>query len=418
MTPELRTAIYSTVLDTCDPVELPSPWAFLDDQLDVVGPIADSEDLLDQLLDQYESEALTSAGVAVETDEDIELHDSLSSELFLPLRHQIDQECFEIVTSEGCLSGRSIPALSVSRDEQTCADSVSQDSRLFVTGSLWETGILRSLGLPAVTASGLTTADLQQIEQICRRFGLTANPFSSTSQVGESASPLLRYAANLREVQGNNQPCSRLILVAWSVLQCTQELPPRIDEVMQHFAHVSINLHRELSHVQVWQPPVADLSQLVWALELESRELVRAALLRSIANSTSSLADLVAELAPDPADSMDYQEACQNLLKELRGAIPGEEQGAEMQAARVQLAKVVDRKLIQPLLDEAEQSADPGNRVLKMQMAELSRLFFQRSSELMTQDGELPPRATERDIKTQLELAKTVASLRKQCGSE
>lgn len=412
MTPQLRNAVNGTILDACCSLELPEPWDFVAEYVDAVGAVEDPDDLCHRLLNEFGLELLASIGISLEcADGTLELPDDLTGEIFLPLQDRFSQSCFEIVVDEGCLSGRSIPVFAATSDANTSLWTGSTGGQLFATGSLMDASLLRALGIPAITSSGLASPDLQRIEQLRHRFRVSSPAYPSFQNF--ESSPLLTYAADLRAAKTELSACSRLTVVAWSVSQCSRQMSPQTEELLLYLCKLSANLGMDFSKIELWQPGSAGMSQINWAISWQNPDVLRAVLLRSINDSSISFAQWLVENAPDPADDVDYPTAYAKLLEELKETKEVARRSDRIKSARAIHSKVVDRELIQPLIEDADQTFDAADRVLKLQMAELSRMFFAKCPELLVGTSDSTSLAA---VRTQLAIANATANLKKQLG--
>ncbi len=416
MTKPIQKAIYERVLQSCQPVPWPDDWSWLPESAAGLVQVGDDEELEASLLDEFEGEDLKSAGVMELTvDDEYVLAETIVESPLLALHEHQSTRCTDILTQTGCLTGRT-PALLVAIDDEHTEEHLEDaGGRIFIAADLRDVALLRALGLPAVSAEGLHQMTAKQIARLSRHAGWMRKPGSPVNLTpSEEREALSRLAQTLRDRRDKpRHRISRLTLVAWSPWQVSSECPSIIEMVIKYFSDLSKHLRLDVSPVEVWRPTEEELERFHFVANLHQKTDMRRALLDSVRDSVWSLAELESpdfQLVADP----DYRTAC-SVLVSAAGENP-----ERFQAAQTALTGILESQIVGPLIEEAKLSTNASIRALGLQLAELTRLFFQTSWEVTSQSsrGSLQPSGDQdaryRRINTMLQISKATAALKKQ----
>ncbi len=224
---------------------------------------------------------------------------------------------------------------------------------MFLTTDIWDASVLRALGLPAITATGLATATIRDIEEVSRRFGWLVNGGN-----------------NQNDAAGPTEPPLRILVVGWRVSDMDTIEPDGLPDLAAMLDQFERHMQLDLQDVGIWLPIAADFEKAEFFLERRDFDSVREVFLDSAMDCCLSLAGFIA----GTDESSELVSALQRVLDGREGDIGSHSPEAASNLAR----SAVYRGLVEPLLRRAQSTKDPYKRSLTAMAADISRVFFHR----------------------------------------
>ena len=415
-TSEQHRRIYQDLAGSCLPGALSPPWHRfqVDDDCRRLPP--DIDEILTQLRRAFADQDLVAAGVARRGDDgEVRLAETLSNpggDIIFLRRWPCDP--FEIVTSNGLISGRNLPMFAARYDHHTVAALREFDGMLLLAFSMATCVLLRSLGLPVVFATGLDDLNPEQVcilegmlgsgtlpdgarepqaetagdavpdtgDHGCAEGDASANPdvlqasslICSTSTNIQSQFCTAAALAHLDQETDGTVPVQAVILVAWEPAALELHMPPGVASLVQFLASAERHLGIDLSACGTWVPSEDDLEALQFCLRHGNNDRIRSILLESIEERTFTLCNTIDGHIGPPLVSDDYVSAQADLRRclDARGRDDGEHGAPEAE----QLARVIarheatiERHLVVPLVEEAMALSNPLLRNLRVTAA-------------------------------------------------
>jgi hypothetical protein len=413
-----RERIYQELYALSIPFELPAPWDALPPDDGVRAVPEDFTELLRRLLATFEVYELQDAGVAVTTADGTFAPTAAlctAGEPLVFLRPDPNTMPTAVLTATGCLAAAQLPLLLSCEDGPTVQAILASDM-LLVTSSLLDLIALRQLGLPATLATGLDRLEDHQIAEVCGQLGWTL-PSASRAALerlrAEAAGPSepARAARRDRELP--------LCLVMGSPAKFSLDKPSGMEAIIAHFRDLKNYLRIMDMSVSDWTPRQAVLDQLRFQLKSYPAGIDPARLVDEIqASWLDSLHDPLPEPKPRPvpssfiAGARAYRIAVHNAARGL--CTP-----AEFRQAQEDYSRVLDERLILPLLEE---TAGPlaQNKQAALMAASRALQMLSPGAEQMLRDPSLiadPETFPDKQLNAIVKLARTVLMLSKETGA-
>lgn len=390
-------AVYGRLIKRCPRYRFPDRWESLraDAQCRTCPP--DTEALLARLQDEFRPKALTSSGVARGPSAELQLTAALrSGRPIISLRHRRDADPYEIITGRGAVTEKSIPALAVLRDARTRALFKRSEGRLFVAFDVHNAIWLRTLGLPAATATGLLQADRHQIQELAEKFGWGWAPsFPSPEELSlgddvdedddvDTPMPDEAEAAEVKgqEEQGSPQdvcvadgpgPSLELVLVGWRPFSCTLTEPKRLGDVVSCLLDLEQRRGLDLSTVGVWRPTEDELEDVESCIHHGEVQQARQLLLQSAEDYRYALHDWDDQPWLPKEPTSDYLAARRHLRQTQRRHARGQATDDEIRQASEEFEDAVHVHLLDPLIEQGMSNSEPRERNLAVALADVCR---------------------------------------------
>lgn len=258
---------------------LPPPWDFLACP-QVVRTPRNPADILEKMSSQYGKEALCATSLVVETESGLQFVSPLHSpgELVLALRNR-NGECFDLVTEQGCVSGRAPPLVATLADASTI-EEVKKGHKLFVTFSLVDACILRGLGLPAIPGSGLAECASGHLNQVCEVFDLL--PILAECPQPSTIAERTDALKHLIEDWPENIDVGKVIFAGWDIASLTLARPEAAKDTIEQWRGYADRFKLDLGKFVVWQPDQEFHESLIGYRDLRSAHALRATLEASL----------------------------------------------------------------------------------------------------------------------------------------
>lgn len=365
--------VYAELFEGCASYTHPGAWHQLPVYHDVRQLPAELAGLRERLLQRFSQEELVAAGVlAPGTEEEPQLSPAVSQpgDMIIALRRSENDTPFDLLTAKGCVSGRRLPACAALRDgriremvrqlglDQICGTPVIQDAAL-----------LLALQIPATLSTGLMDLKGPWLDQFCQAY-----------QLERLAAGGKRHQRKyLIDHTEEERPPEALVLLGCRLAEMDRSEPEEICWIRDHFLDLQRHLEILMDRIYLWQPPQHALDKIAFRLSHAGPARVREALVSSFDQHTGSL--LPARREEDrlprhlPEAIVHFQKLLGKPTRDL----------AEERLAWQHLLKLLHKKLIQPLLQQASSTADPVLRHLSLMAAEISQVVHPRGLEMLLQ---------------------------------
>jgi hypothetical protein len=385
--------IFELVRELGTPSRLPPAWAPLPPDPALFDLPKDRAELVRRLQERFPRRELLRAGV-VQTDSDngVGLSDLLASNdsYLCALQKSGGKKPFDLLAGgSGTLLGQ-LPLTAALDDAEFLARVEREGGRLFLAESAADVAILRSLGWPVAPAHEVERLGGKRLDLLCAKMGLPvvgrrasdpdAVPPKSRRQRGQPTGPRIPWS---------------LVLVNWRPSQLNLDDVPKMLEIRSHLLALAERLGIPLDDFAIWKPAVVQLACLRHALECGDPKLVRAAVRGGFEDDCVMLDRW--PLADRTADSL--AEAARNLSVSSTQVNCWNDSTPEQQ-----FAEAVNRRIIEPLLAEADKAAEPLSGNLLLGIGGLSKMF---------QAKVWGPQANHQ-VRDLLALAKTVLAMSKE----
>ena len=163
-----------------------------------------------------------------------------------------------------------------------------------------------------------------------------------------------------------------LVLVAWSPSQLDTGMPPCIAAVEEHLRSLNESFEMALK-VTTWVPSDSDIAEMKFIIASQAVKWLQNKMLASLRHS--SYKPLAGQMPRAPTPPRDYAEAVARLLG------PGSEDQAVIPAPSnphahwIWAQELLERDVVQPLIEQALRAPDRIEGTLTLGLAELSRVF-------------------------------------------
>ena len=355
-----------------DPCQLPGEWARFKSPQAFFQPPRDSSALLAQLGGIFDRDDLLKAGILAPNNEGgIGLHPSLAdqSSILIGLRKSAGDKPFCLLTENGCLCGR-WPFTAMLADYRT-HDLRIHGEPLLIASTIADVAILSTLKLAAVPAVGLRNFSRKSVSAFCRalrrpRHCEPSRRFNSDAAYGDDGAK-------------KTLPIP-LVLVGWDPSRLDFELPDNIQVLEQHLRGLDWNLGIDLDDVLIWKPTAGDVDRVRYCLAMGNGRDVRRAVLASLEyNCEPLIRTSNVPQGPDPPYG--------HRLAEWVALQWEPNERTRRQQAWQRLQAAWERDVIQPLVRQAQEYADPADRALGIALADVSRIMHPQALLLATNYG-------------------------------
>jgi hypothetical protein len=407
---EAQRRIYGRIVELCAPWRIAPPWEFVAVHADFRRCVSRPEELLHLLLRDFGQDALLEVGAAQR---------GPAGELRLSRRLEADQPLlvlrdsqgapYEIVTPQGCLSGQ-VPLFQIWRERWT--QEAAGVRPVFGVNSLEDAAILRSLGLAAAPIAGLEHLCLAGIRVLASLVDAIETPRVMTPRT-----TLLPPEYFVTDGMGDAclKQC-RLLLMPQPLGEDPNQFSPTFTRAVHALGEAQEHLDLEWLNIAVLWPTEDERRELQYLVRHRAREEIVSFLLAK--RALYSVEDFADPNAPPRrrGPSQDLITARRTLMEALAQDDLGELRQEQIRRAKDDCRRMVDRQLVQPLLDQGLASRDPIVRNKMAALAEVARiLHFQAIDALEElQDGTARERSQgekESSLKAREELLATVDRL-------
>lgn len=376
-----RSAIYSEVVSVCEPFCAEGPWGRFRDSGAYCCP-ANPDELLNSLCRTYRVEDLVGSGVAVADGNQILLSPALldAESPLIALRKQDDQPPCEILTREGCLSGR-LPAVAALQDVIALREARENEPQLNVVFSFEQVMAYRSVGLPAALAIGLADVSRNALRELFLRlypndaFDEEEDAFDKAAWDHEDDRAADADDEVPEELSDTSVDDWIVTLHAWSMLDVEDRFEAETELIRSHFAMIEKYLNRSLRDARVVFTSAEAREALEFTLEHGTRADVRRALL--------AMGERGEPLIPRPVGAKKVF----NVPDSMSGATSEFFEARRLQSdAGVQKRtwdnydEALERDVLAPLREEAEAEPDPDVRSLKLAFAAQASLLHRQQA--------------------------------------
>jgi len=366
--------IYEALAGLGSPYVLPADWSWLpvDASCRVLGdPVA----AWTRLTQQFPAAELLASGVARQVDGNLVLNPVLAAEdPGLIVLRKADGVAFDIVTAAGCVSGAP-PIFKVHHDRVAKRGIAASPRRgVFVTFSMLDMVLLRSLGVAVAPAAHLQSLRLRQLWRLLALVGGTAE-----GDIPQQAIELPTDEPEDRRTSGSTRPDHpaefTLAIVAATISARTANAPVALPAVARYLSRAERNLGFLWRGIQVWYPTPRDLETLRFRWHLRSAGALRSFFVTH--PGTFPLKDFQ-RLNPSPTKgptpAKKYFELLANLQTKPIDPLDIPAILRNPQAAQQTYDAFIERQFLMPMVEKAMETANPEERARLMQISTLLRL--------------------------------------------
>ncbi|MCH7725222.1 MAG: hypothetical protein IH991_01885 [Planctomycetes bacterium] len=362
--------IYQTLLAECPPATLPDVWQFVEVHPDAHRLPANPQCAIARLREQFSDDELLGSRVTVRRGEELVLHPKLITRdrYVIIVRDQFGGPC-SLLTSAGDLHG-SVPLFALGQDETVRYALGASDQYLYVAASMEDVVLLRSLGLaaaPATDLDRLNRCELQHLLYLVDGF--------SDGPISKKRLRTAKYEINHSGRVGAERAEFYVVLVGCELGNGGRVVPEQICAVAHYLARAEQSLDITWDGLYVWWPNEEELEKLDYRRQLED-----VALVQDFFREPQPLFG-VSDFA-NPAMLPDREKSFVAVFDELVEA----EKTARtehnspfllerLQQIRSDYFRRIDDQLFKPLMETAIESEDLRIRALRMQLAQLTRIF-------------------------------------------
>ena len=375
-------AVFEFLAGRGKPYVLPGAWANLECHGAFFVLSEDPESFREALCAQFAREDLLAAGVAhVGDDGELLMHPDLIAEgaVLAALRRAPQAAPFCILTRDDCLPPGQWPFAAVRDDFQMQSLHELVDGELYIAATLADVAVLWSVGLPAVTATGIGTLEGELLELF----------YAALYVPSAGASGGADTAANSDEGKHptRTDPAT-LFFVDWSPADFCLDPRPEIGAA----AHRVVELYNDelpfkvklaLEESTIWKPSSADLVELRHSLAVGPPEKVGDALDVILDHSRRPLLEPRNMPESPEAPNRGYLE----LHAEWNTARRKQADHKDLQQAWDLLRDAHEREVVMPLMQHALQSDDLLYRQLGLSLAEVVRMTHPQALATATNYG-------------------------------
>jgi hypothetical protein len=367
--------IYQALCENCPGVGIEPPWGFVPPCSDCVR-ITDLEERFAAIRARFSEADMLSAGLAVEGGNGaIAVNPKLLSDdgQIVVLRNK-EGTVFDILTGGGCLSG-AVPALTMHKDREV-ADALGKSGirALFVTFTLAETILLRSMGVAAAPATDLDRLSVLWLQRL-----LTLVDGRSDGGITREYSRLATddpedMYSDCVGPEESEPPEFALVFVAGSILSLGRELPVGLRAVARHLADAQRYLNITWGGLYVWWPSPEELGNLAYRRRFQSSTL-----LREFFDAERDLWRVSDFVSGHPPQGPGLAEKWLDLLQQTQ-KLQNERNGSEwhkdeLKRVLAEYASLVDAHVVLPLANAAFAQSDLRRQCAELQMAYVVRLL-------------------------------------------
>lgn len=368
-------------------------------------------ELVNDLVEECGEEQLLGSGLAAR-DREGALTASLrlapSGAIVIPLFQSADWLPVDVLLPDGLLLGdEALPYVAV-HDYRLAAAIGSSNRVLLAVPTLEDVLTCQALGLAAVPFAGMDCLDLielRQLEEVTRaRIGLrwpeapeeTADDERSSAGVGlppEVRDPGATEPQAMEHPGLNHDPAVdapsddgldiiglaaddllpvELIIAGWSFWLQERVPQEQIQRAILRLANAWRFLSIDVSGVAVWVPNPGHMERISFCWELRDREAVRSAVLTSIGEACYSVSAAASGAIGPWQTPSTYLEARSALSRGLRA---GESAPVDRSELAEVFERLLQRQIIDPLLEGGVNHGDPVVGALRMELANISSLL-------------------------------------------
>lgn len=333
--------LFAKFLNHCRRIAPPGPWARHVDDYDVWHPPHDSDGTMKALEDKFGRDLLVESGLVVTTAGRPEFNPDLfgmPNQIF-PLRMLPELAPYNLITTEGNVRDK-LSQYAFASDYRV-RSIVAQTGTLFLAEHLGDVGRLRALGLAVAPVCGLESLTSEKVRDFRMALGQsTGYPQFAVVQ--------------------------HLVLIGWSPTTYVARCPRIIHEVAQSLREAAGCLGLPQQNVLLWQPTFEDLFKLGSCLTLGTRQDALEAISSSLKSSSRPLCGT---LASGPVGG-EFLAAEKKLRAVLRAPDAGRRR--RRQGLR-RLEQLTEARLVKPIFDAAQETADPIERIRLYALAQAAR---------------------------------------------
>lgn len=356
--------IFAFLVKSCPLLPLAPPLVGLQPQCRARQGAADAGKLQQSLLKKFPQEALSTAGVLrkAEGSEELALHPVLADPkgAFLPLSTKANADPFELLGTEGCVSGRTLPLLAAVKDHDVSM-GVKAGLPLLIAFGVPDCAVLSAAGLPCTTANGLNQLRDPQLKSVCDtlgwRRGLLRNLESSSG------------AAVSNRAVNSHLPVRQLVLVGWNPSAWSNELPTTFAATSEHLKCLHSELQIQMPQVLLWTPPPSSLKSFGFVAECASSDELRQRLLESINRDSKPMFKVVTKKV---TLATAYEAVLRPHFK------------TDAATAQREFLRLIEERVVLPLFARADEG--PVHEQLQaLQLAVMAEITFKKTVPLLAE---------------------------------
>jgi hypothetical protein len=349
--------ILNSLVSLAHVVTPPQPWPFLSPSANILQFSGNKQDVVRKLQDDFSDNPQIQNLLVGDASGQPTLCPVLNAGNFLVLRQEKNGPVTDLVNIRGRLTDAEPPALHWSDDAVTRIGA-SKHRFVMVAFSDADLAVLRWLGLPVTSASGLATLSAEHARR------LLIEPTPAAGDVPQTAPP-----------QASPTPRPKLILAAVNLFGLRNQMPRGVLNAVTQLQRVERTLKlKTASAIGIWLPEPAGFRGIRDAVHLADRRLVRNSITASVKQSTKSISEYLKMSSGPPANDLSREK---QKVRDALVALPTAPLGAQDVAARFEeLRRAYDIVVIEQLTRDALASADPMTKSLLMIAAEMMKTHF------------------------------------------
>jgi hypothetical protein len=367
--------IYERFCQGCPGIQFQGAWSFLHPDDDCRYVNDDTNDLIERLQQEFEADQLLASKLLVRGDgEQLCLNPRLltGDRLFVVLRNA-KRQIFDLITSTGSLSGRQ--SLLLLRQDSITERVIGNTQRMFLTSSMVDVLLFRSLGLAATCTADVIGSGREGLQRLLWLVGGHSDgPIQrKPCQFTWEGRIMINKTGNIG-LDGHEPYEFAIVICAFSLHSFSRQIPADIASVARHLAQAETYLAIEWEQLSVWWPTVHEMSNLAYRQELQDPDLLRGYL-------TGEHEFFGVQHFLDPSCPPASPDTLIHALEKLdRALLDGERHSDShhyLEKEREALADYeaqLEKTMIRPLLDSAIALSDPSIRPLRAQLAQVAKM--------------------------------------------
>jgi hypothetical protein len=382
---------FDAYLSLCTRFRLAPPWDCVPRDPQAFSGPSDPTAALAALLADYPERTLIEAGIAQPNATGrLEIHPFLSipGAPIVSLCDTSFGRVNNLMTEAGCVRGFRYPLFAVLLDKHSYWAIEGTWRELILTDSLEDAIVLRSLGFAAAPVVGLADLDDYGLKLLGSYFGVKRSPSDhgrddkckpQPRTADEQAAAQRIYARpGLWSLPGCNKSKDAenfltMTLANWSPKALSLVEPPAIRSAVRYLQDLKSFQNLDLFEVNLWSPTTHQMASMKFALARREAGWAKSAVFDTLDLNNRSLA-LIPENKP-PIDLATAVEEMQHAFLNDSGDA-GSRKRYKVALATYQ--SVVQRDLLGPLTRQTKAIADPFERAMHAQWADLYAVFAEK----------------------------------------
>ncbi len=388
--------IFDSYLSFCSPFRLAPPWDFVRVDAQAFSGPPDPAAALAALLAIYIEQSLIDSGIArPNANGCLEIHPFLSipDAPIIALRDStygsLNNPVNNLMTKFGCVTGHRYPLFATLRDKHSYSAIDRTWPELILTGDLEDAILLRSLGFAAAPIVGVSELDNYGLHLLGRYFGVkrpenlrfrddkctpqTRTPAEKAAAQRNYAPPELMSLPGCHSVGADAQNFVTMTIANWSPKDLSLVEPPAIRLAVRYLRDLNSFRGHDLFDVNLWAPTSHPMASMKFALARHELGWAKRAIFDSLVWDKRSMA-----VIPENKPPIDMATAIEQLQDAFLHDSGNSDSKKRSEAALAAYQSVVQRDLLGPITQQTQAIADPFERAIHAQWADLYALFLEK----------------------------------------